>query len=77
MPRQFLSDAGLRDAFGHKTSGRVATGIAQLVKRSSVQVPLGRADYLQRAARHSLEVESTGLGRRPGRVELALKARTP
>lgn len=50
---KFLSDQGLRDAFGHAQLGGVAPVIASMVKDG-----LGRkyhwavADYLQRAARH-------------------------
>ncbi len=50
---QFLSDAGLRDAFGHAQLGGVAPVIAQLVKTElGYKYHWAVADYLQRAARH-------------------------
>lgn len=50
---QFLSDAGLRDAFGHAQLGGVAPVIAQLVKEKlGFKYHWAVADYLQRAARH-------------------------
>jgi len=50
---QFLSDAGLRDAFGHAQLGGVAPVIAQLVKSElGYKYHWAVADYLQRAARH-------------------------
>lgn len=50
---KFLSDAGLRDAFGHAQLGGVAPAIAQLVKaRLNYKYHWAVADYLQRAARH-------------------------
>lgn len=50
---QFLSDAGLRDAFGHAQLGGVAPVIAQLVKSElGHKYHWAVADYLQRAARH-------------------------
>ncbi|KTD50150.1 6-phosphofructokinase [Legionella quinlivanii] len=49
----FLSDAGLRDAFGHAQLGGVAPVIAQLIKSSlGYKYHWAVADYLQRAARH-------------------------
>lgn len=49
----FLSDAGLRDAFGHAQLGGVAPVIAQLVKTElGYKYHWSVADYLQRAARH-------------------------
>ncbi|MGL6029113.1 MAG: 6-phosphofructokinase [Legionella sp.] len=49
----FLSDAGLRDAFGHAQLGGVAPVIAQLVKSElGYKYHWAVADYLQRAARH-------------------------
>src|SRR4029079_10258999 len=48
-----LSDAGLRDAFGHAQLGGVAPVIVQLVKsRLNYKYHWAVADYLQRAARH-------------------------
>ena len=50
---KFLSDAGLRDAFGHAQLGGVAPVIAQLVKSQlGYKYHWAVADYLQRAARH-------------------------
>lgn len=50
---QFLSDAGLRDAFGHAQLGGVAPVIAQLIKTElGYKYHWAVADYLQRAARH-------------------------
>lgn len=50
---KFLSDAGLRDAFGHAQLGGVAPVIAQLVKEKlGYKYHWAVADYLQRAARH-------------------------
>jgi 6-phosphofructokinase 1 len=50
---KFLSDAGLRDAFGHAQLGGVAPVIAQLVKSElGYKYHWAVADYLQRAARH-------------------------
>lgn len=50
---KFLSDAGLKDAFGHTQLGGVAPVIAQLVKdKLGLKYHWAVADYLQRAARH-------------------------
>ena len=50
---KFLSDAGLRDAFGHAQLGGVAPVIANLVKNKlKYKNHWAVADYLQRAARH-------------------------
>ena len=50
---KFLSDAGVRDAFGHAQLGGVAPVIAALVKeRLGYKYHWAVADYLQRAARH-------------------------
>lgn len=50
---QFLSDAGLRDAFGHAQLGGVAPVLAQLIKSElNLKYHWAVADYLQRAARH-------------------------
>ena len=49
----FLSETGLKDAFGHAQLGGVAPLIAQLVKdRLGYKYHWAVADYLQRAARH-------------------------
>ena len=53
MQGQFLSDAGLRDAFGHAQLGGVAPVLAQLIKSElNLKYHWAVADYLQRAARH-------------------------
>lgn len=50
---KFLSDAGLRDAFGHAQLGGVAPVLAGLVKSElGYKYHWAVADYLQRAARH-------------------------
>ncbi|WP_292979009.1 6-phosphofructokinase [Nitrosomonas sp.] len=50
---KFLSDQGLRDAFGHAQLGGVAPVIANIVKNGlGLKYHWGVADYLQRAARH-------------------------
>lgn len=72
----FLSDAGLRDAFGHAQLGGVAPVIAQLIKSElNLKYHWAVADYLQRAARHiasTVDVEQAyALGE--AAVELALK----
>ena len=50
---KFLSDSGVRDAFGHAQLGGVAPVIAGLVKQKlGYKYHWAVADYLQRAARH-------------------------
>lgn len=50
---KFLSDQGLRDAFGHAQLGGVAPVIANMVRNGlGLKYHWGVADYLQRAARH-------------------------
>lgn len=73
---KFLSDAGLRDAFGHAQLGGVGPVIAQLVKdKLGYKYHWAVADYLQRAARHiasKVDVEQAyAVGK--AAVELALK----
>lgn len=73
---QFLSDLGLRDAFGHAQLGGVAPVIAQLIKSElNYKYHWAVADYLQRAARHiasAVDLEQAyALGK--AAVELALK----
>ncbi|PZN31607.1 MAG: diphosphate--fructose-6-phosphate 1-phosphotransferase [Proteobacteria bacterium] len=73
---KFLSDAGVRDAFGHAQLGGVGPVIAQLIKsRLGYKYHWAVADYLQRAARHiasKVDVEQAyAVGR--AAVELALK----
>lgn len=72
---KFLSDAGLRDAFGHAQLGGVAPVLAQLVKSElGYKYHWAVADYLQRAARHiasAVDLEQAyALGK--AAVELAL-----
>jgi ATP-dependent phosphofructokinase / diphosphate-dependent phosphofructokinase len=73
---KFLSDAGLRDAFGHAQLGGVGPVIAQLVKaKLNYKYHWAVADYLQRAARHiasKVDVEQAyAVGK--AAVELALR----
>ena len=50
---KFLSDQGLRDAFGHAQLGGVAPVVANMIKDGlGLKFHWGVADYLQRAARH-------------------------
>lgn len=50
---KFLSETGLKDAFGHSQLGGVAPTIAQLIKdKLGYKYHWAVADYLQRAARH-------------------------
>jgi 6-phosphofructokinase 1 len=50
---KFLSDSGLRDAFGHAQLGGVAPVIAQIVRNKlGYKYHWAVCDYLQRAARH-------------------------
>ena len=50
---KFLSDQGIRDAFGHAQLGGVAPVVANIVKEGlGLKYHWGVADYLQRAARH-------------------------
>ena len=73
---KFLSDQGLRDAFGHAQLGGAAPVIANMVKEAlGYKFHWAVADYLQRAARHiasKTDVEQAyALGK--AAVELALK----
>ncbi len=75
---KFLSDAGVRDAFGHAQLGGVAPVIAALVKdRLGYKYHWAVADYLQRAARHIASQvdldQAYALGE--AAVELALEGR--
>lgn len=50
---KFLSDQGVKDAFGHAQLGGVAPTIAALIKRElNMKYHWGVLDYLQRSARH-------------------------
>jgi 6-phosphofructokinase len=73
---KFLSDQGLRDAFGHAQLGGVAPVVANMVKDVlGYKFHWAVADYLQRAARHiasKTDVEQAyALGK--AAVQLALK----
>ncbi len=75
---KFLSDQGLRDAFGHAQLGGAAPVIAGIVKDAlKMKYHWGVADYLQRAARHIASktdvAQAYALGK--AAVELALKGR--
>jgi 6-phosphofructokinase 1 len=75
---KFLSESGLRDAFGHAQLGGVAPQIATLVKdKLGYKYHWAVADYLQRAARHIASktdvLQSYAVGK--AAVELALKGR--
>ena len=49
----FLSDSGIRDAFGHAQLGGAAPEVVEVVKRSlPLKCHWAVCDYLQRAARH-------------------------
>lgn len=76
---KFLSDTGLKDAFGHSQLGGVAPTLAQLIKEKlNLKYHWAVADYLQRAARHiasETDVEQAyALGK--AAVELALAGHT-
>jgi ATP-dependent phosphofructokinase / diphosphate-dependent phosphofructokinase len=75
---KFLSDQGLRDAFGHAQLGGVAPVIASLVKEHlKYKYHWAVADYLQRAARHIASktdvLQSYAVGK--AAVELAIKGK--
>lgn len=76
---QFLSDQGLRDAFGHAQLGGVAPVIAALVKTElKLKYHWAVADYLQRSARHIASrtdvLQAYAVGK--AAVEVALKGRS-
>ena len=76
---KFLSESGLRDAFGHAQFGGVAPLIAQLVRDKLKQkYHWAVADYLQRSARHIASktdvLQSYAVGK--AAVELAVKGRS-
>ncbi len=76
---KFLSEVGLKDAFGNAQLGGVAPAIAQLVKEKlGYKYHWAVADYLQRAARHiaaKTDVDQAyALGK--AAVESALKGKT-
>ncbi|MES1981973.1 MAG: 6-phosphofructokinase [Pseudomonadota bacterium] len=73
---KFLSDQGVRDAFGHAQLGGAAPIVAQMIREAlGYKFHWAVADYLQRAARHiasRTDVEQAyALGK--AAVELALK----
>ena len=75
---KFLSESGLKDAFGHAQLGGVAPQIANLVKdRLGYKYHWAVADYLQRAARHIASKTDAQQAYAVGKaaVELALKGR--
>ena len=75
---KFLSESGLRDAFGHAQLGGVAPVIANLVREKlKLKYHWAVADYLQRAARHIASKTDVDQAYALGRaaLELALKGR--
>lgn len=76
---KFLSETGLRDAFGHAQLGGVAPVIAQLVKSAlGYKYHWAVADYLQRAARHIASRTDVEQAYAVGKaaVEFAVKGKT-
>nr|VFJ54894.1 MAG: pyrophosphate-dependent phosphofructokinase [Candidatus Kentron sp. DK]VFJ56611.1 MAG: pyrophosphate-dependent phosphofructokinase [Candidatus Kentron sp. DK] len=76
---KFLSDAGVKDAFGHAQLGGAAPVVANLVRdKLGYKYHWAVSDYLQRAARHiasKTDVEQAyALGK--AAVELALSGKT-
>ena len=75
---KFLSESGLKDAFGHAQLGGVAPLIANLVKdKLGYKYHWAVADYLQRSARHIASKTDARQAYAVGKVavELALKGR--
>ncbi len=75
---KFLSESGLKDAFGHAQLGGVAPLIANLVKdKLGYKYHWAVADYLQRSARHIASRTDVQQAYAVGKaaVELALKGR--
>ncbi|MGB9150357.1 MAG: 6-phosphofructokinase [Burkholderiales bacterium] len=73
---KFLSESGLKDAFGHAQLGGVAPVIANLVKdKLGHKYHWAVADYLQRSARHIASKTDVAQAYAVGKaaVELALK----
>ena len=73
---KFLSDQGLRDAFGHAQLGGAAPVIANIVKQGlGHKYHWAVADYLQRAARHIASKTDVAQAYAVGKaaVDLALK----
>ncbi len=72
---RFLSESGLRDAFGHAQLGGVAPVIANLIREKlGLKYHWAVADYLQRAARHIASKTDVAQAYAVGKaaVELAL-----
>jgi 6-phosphofructokinase len=75
---KFLSDQGLRDAFGHAQLGGVAPVVADMVREGlNLKFHWGVADYLQRAARHIASGTDVAQAYAVGKaaVDLALRGR--
>ncbi len=75
---KFLSESGLKDAFGHAQLGGVAPQIANLIKdKLGYKYHWAVADYLQRAARHLASKTDVEQAYAVGKaaVELAIKGR--
>jgi 6-phosphofructokinase 1 len=75
---KFLSDQGLRDAFGHAQLGGVAPVVAGIVREGlKLKYHWAVADYLQRAARHAASKTDVEQAYAVGKaaVELALKGK--
>ena len=75
---KFLSESGLKDAFGHAQLGGVAPQIANLIKdKLGYKYHWAVADYLQRAARHIASKTDVDQAYAVGKaaVELAIKGR--
>ncbi len=73
---KFLSDQGLRDAFGHAQLGGAAPVIAAMIKEDlNLKYHWAVADYLQRAARHVASKSDVEQAYATGKaaVEFALK----
>jgi len=73
---KFLSDQGLRDAFGHAQLGGAAPVIASMIKEDlNLKYHWAVADYLQRAARHIASKSDVEQAYATGKaaVEFALK----
>ena len=73
---KFISDSGLRDAFGHAQLGGVAPVIANLIRAElGYKYHWAVADYLQRAARHLASKTDVKQAYAMGKaaVELAVK----
>lgn len=76
---KFLSETGIKDAFGHAQLGGVAPVIAKLVKdKLGYKYHWAVADYLQRAARHIASKTDVDQAYAMGKaaVELAVKGKT-